>query len=238
MTIGPPPVRRKSQFTLRMEEARAAAPMTSRCAVKGCRWRRTGPAGQVIEAAREHRRTKHPELPIVAKRPKKTKPPPRRIEQTAEDKAILRALASRQTPTGQPKGVRSKLDRAELEDMYVTRQMSIRGIAREKGVWHSTVKHALQRYEIPLRVYVPALTSGVTPQREATAWTLYQQGHTVHEIAEVAAPLWGYSTVRQCQRSIYEQFAAHGRPTRPAQRRTVVPELDRARALELLEAAG
>lgn len=223
---------RKSALTLKLEARAEEVPCTHRCL---CGYSVTGPTGQAREQLRAHRISEHPERPAIAKRPKRPKPP--KLPPTPPpDIPVSRA-------NGRPKesivkiGRPATVKRDELHRLYVEEGLSIRACADRLGVWHSTIRLALDRYEIPRRPYTPRDQSYVSSARESAAWRLYEQGHTGQEIAEVACDLWGYRTVKQCRRSLYEQFARKGRQLRPAWRRSDIPKFSRDDALEILKEA-
>jgi hypothetical protein len=213
--IGPPPVRRKSSVTIMLERLRDQAPVVYRCL--DCGHTDEGTNGDVRERMRQHRIDKHPERPAYASKPKKPKAPSR--EQTKEDRKILAALDRNAKKTRTPRVYKRKVDPEQVRHMYVDKGMAKRQIARELGVCHDTVSRNLRDLGVQNHQLPPGNSSYITGPREEAAWTLYQAGWTGTEIAAIAFDLWGYSTPKQCRRSLYDAFKARDRSTRPAQRR-------------------
>lgn len=246
MSLAVPPVRRKSEFTLRIEAGYDAQPAVYRCT---CGHVEEGESGHAREAMRRHRMKKHPERPAYAKKPKRPKAPKR--EQTAEDKKILAALAGRKKQPkkvvrSMPREANYKLiSRSVLEEFYVRGKMSQTEVGAHLGVSQWTVSQALMHHGIQSRTLgarAHFVRSLITPIRAEAAWKLYEAGLSMGQIAGLAHTLWGYATVNSCQRHLARVFEEQERPKRngkqAARNRYEIPELNRGEAQRILEAAG
>ena len=247
-TLAAPNPKQKSTFTLKLEEARDTAPMTVRCHL--CDWPgHTGPAAEAREAARDHRRTAHPDRPLIAKTPKKPKPV--KVKQTVEDLKILAALNGnghrpKEKPPMPPRPAQyATIDRDTLERLYVTERLSQIEVGERLGVSQWTVSQALVHHGISARRHGRRRVgerSWIDAGREQVAWELYQAGLSMGQIAGLAYEQWGYASLNSCQRHLARVFAENGRQKRNGQdasrNRYEVATVNRDEALKRLEQAG